>query len=126
MGCAISIATYPSARAFSEDNKCANGIDTSFDSFVHNIAVTRFCGFVTAVAAWSKVMYEDPPRRMFIDMWPPHDPEKGDVWIRLGEWRIFEDGDWFPRWEPPEDKAMALYPKPWRRKKVKVDGSPSA
>lgn len=59
-----------------------------------------------------------PPRRMFIDTWPPLDPESGDVWIRLGEWRTWEDGHWEPRWEPPEEKMPPGYPKPgWRRNK---------
>lgn len=33
---------------------------------------------------------------MYIDLHPPEFPQKGDVWIRLGEWRVWEGG-----WVPP-------------------------
>lgn len=54
------------------------------------------------------MMYEMPPRRMFIDMGPPEDPERGDVWIRLGEWRIWEDGKWEPPWKPSPQEAAQV------------------
>lgn len=38
----------------------------------------------------------DEPARMWIDLVPPEFPERGDVWIRLGEIRMWEGG-----WNPP-------------------------
>lgn len=51
----------------------------------------------------------DPPR-MWIDLAPPEFPEKGDVWIRLGEWRVW-NGGWDPPWIAPLKRGR-------RKKKV--------
>ena len=51
---------------------------------------------------------------MFIDLTPPDNPEKGDVWIRLGEIRTWSGG-WDPVWDPPADPAIP-------RKRRKRDG----
>lgn len=53
--------------------------------------------------------------RMFIDLDPPEFPENGDVWVRLGEWRVWKSdeknqrGQWEPAWPPG-------YPKIGKRK----------
>lgn len=41
-------------------------------------------------------MSGDDLQRMWIDLIPPEFPEKGDVWIRLGEIRTWNGG-----WDPP-------------------------
>lgn len=79
------------------------------------------CGFGNgALSVRNALMYEDPPRRMFIDMWPPQNPERGDVWVRLGEWRIWEDGKWEPSWSPQKMTTLPGYPRPGRRKQKAV------
>lgn len=46
-------------------------------------------------------MMEEDLLRMFIDLTPPDRPERGDCWIRMGEWRTWNGDDWDPPWLPP-------------------------
>lgn len=69
----------------------------------------------------------EEPKRMWIDLIPPDCPEKGDVWIRYGQLRVW-DGNWDPLWLPPEEVMPPGYPAAgWRKgKKRRNRNKPAA
>lgn len=60
-------------------------------------------------------LIDDPPR-MWIDLIPPDYPEKGDVWIRLGEWRTWNGG-----WDPPFTPELKRGRRRGRTMKIQVE-----
>ena len=62
-------------------------------------------------------MMEEVPR-MWIDLIPPDCPEKGDIWIRLGEIRRWNGG-----WDPPLVPTLKRGRRRGRTMKIEVSSA---